>query len=352
MTDSYPISVALLSYGMSGRVFHAPFIHAHPGFKLAGAWERTAERIRQDYPDAIRFTSLEEVLDSDVRLVVVNTPTGTHFSNTLAAIKAGKDVIVEKAFTATLPQAIELQQLARSTGRKIAVFQNRRWDSDFLAVREVLESGKIGTLVEAQFCYDRYSPGLSPKVHKETPSPGAGVLRDLGPHLIDQALTCFGLPEGVFADIRITRAHSQVDDYFELLLYYPSFRVRLHSGYFNREPWPAYVLHGTLGSFHHLRTDVQEAALQAGKKPGTEGWGADASTGLLHRMEGTSAIRELTATPAGNYMQFYDGVWKALDSDTAMPVTATDGVHVMMVIDAAERSANTGSVVSPDWKIR
>lgn len=339
------IPAALLSYGMSGRVFHAPFLFAHPGFKLTGAWERSADKITQDYPGTRRFNTFEEVLNSDAQLVVVNTPTSTHFSYALAALKAGKDVVVEKAFTATLAEAEQLEAAATSHGRQITVFQNRRWDSDFLAVRQVLASGKIGALVEAQFSYDRYSPGLSIKAHKEIPSPGAGVLRDLGPHLIDQALTCFGLPDAVFADIRITREQSQVDDYFEVLLYYPSFRVRLHSGYFNREPLPAYVLHGMLGSFHHHRTDVQEYALQAGQKPDSENWGADTSTGILHWMNGTSAVREEIATPAGNYMRFYDGVWQALTAGEAMPVTAPDGTAVMRVIDAAGRSAATGAVI-------
>ena len=339
------VSTALLSYGMSGKVFHAPFIHAHPGFHLMGAWERSSEKIALDYPGTVRFSSLEEVLRSDAQLVVVNTPTSTHFSFALAALQAGKDVIVEKAFTSTLSEAIDLAQAARRHGRKIAVFQNRRWDSDFLSVRQMLASGKIGELVEAQFSYDRFSPGLSAKAHKEIPSPGSGVLRDLGPHLIDQALTCFGLPQAVFADIRITRQQSQVDDYFELLLYYPAFRVRLHSGYFNREPLPAYVLHGTRGSFHHHRTDVQEAALQAGKKPGSEDWGKDPATGLLHWMAGTAAVREEIHTPAGNYMQFYEGVWQAIRNNAPMPVSAADGVEVMQVIDAAGRSAAEGRVI-------
>lgn len=338
-------SVALLSYGMSGKVFHAPFISTHDGFRLTGAWERSKKQIESDYPGAQSFDSLEELLSAPIDLVVVNTPTSTHFEYAKQALEAGKHVVVEKAFTTTAAEAIALAELANKVNRSIAVFQNRRWDSDFLAVREVLASGKIGEVVEAQFGYDRYNPALSAKAHKEIPSAGAGVLKDLGPHLIDQALVAFGVPEAVFADLRITREHSQVNDYFELLLYYPRTRVRLHSGYFNREPIPAYVIHGTHGSFHHHRTDVQEAQLQAGVKTNLADWGVDASTGLLHCMDGTSARREELQTPPGNYMKFYDGVYQCLSNGSPMPVTAQDGINVMQIIEAAELSAREGRLV-------
>lgn len=239
------IRTALLSFGMSGRVFHAPFIHLHPGLELYGVWERTKSASLEFYPGIRIFRSLEELLaDESIELVIVNTPTNTHFEYTKKVLEAGKHAVVEKAFTTSVAEAIELQQLAAQQHKKISVFQNRRWDSDFKTVKKIVAEGWLGDITEAEFHFDRYKEELSPKMHKEIPGPGAGVLNDLGPHLIDQALFLFGMPDAMFADIRITRPVSQVDDYFELLLYYKTMRVRLKAGYLVREPLPSFIVHG------------------------------------------------------------------------------------------------------------
>ena len=342
---SRPIKTVLLSFGMSGRVFHAPFIRQHAGFQLLGAWERSKRQVEAAYPGTISFPSLEAVLDSEAELVVVNTPNDTHFDFASRALRAGKHVIVEKSFTATQAEAESLNRQARMAGLQIAVFQNRRWDSDFKSVKDILSSGILGEPIEAQFGYDRFNPGLSAKLHKENPTPGAGVLRDLGPHLIDQALVLFGMPQAVFADLRVTRERSLVQDYLEILMYYPRLRVRLHSGYFNCEPVSAYVVHGTRGSFHHDRTDVQESRLQSGASPGTPDWGQDNSPGRITLMQDGRPVRREIPTPNGDYMDFYAGVHQALRQGSNMPVTAEDGVRVMTIIEAAETSAREMRVV-------
>ena len=331
------IPTALLSYGLSGRAFHAPFITSHPGYQLLGAWERTARRIQEDYPEVIRFNSLEEVLSSSAELVIINTPTYTHFEFARQALESGKNIVVEKAFVTTTEEAVVLERIAKAYNRTISVFQNRRWDSDFLTVKKIAESGILGDLVEAQFSFDRFNPSLSPKKHKEEPSPGAGILKDLGPHIIDQALLLFGMPEKLFADIRITRDHSQVDDYFEILFYYPGLRVRLHAGYFVREATPAYVLHGKHGSFLKSRSDNQEAYAVAGKKPDDAGWGKDNSEqyGLLHVQNQEKQIYERIESEQGNYMTYFDNLHKALTLAHPVPVSASDGIRVMRIIDAA-----------------
>ncbi|MBX2947288.1 MAG: Gfo/Idh/MocA family oxidoreductase [Cyclobacteriaceae bacterium] len=332
------IKTALLSFGMSGRVFHAPFIHAHPGFELAGAWERSAKNIQQLYPETKSYSSLEELLhDDSIALVVVNTPTYTHYEFTRRALEAGKHVIVEKAFTTTAAEAEELKTLATEVNRKLSVFQNRRWDSDFKTVQHIISKGVLGDLVEVSFSYDRYNPALSPKLHKEIVQPGAGVVHDLGPHLIDQALVLFKMPQAVFADLAITRASSKVYDYFEILLLYPSLRVRLRAGYFVREPAPSYIVHGTKGSFLKTRADVQETDLQAGKKPSGKGWGVEPEKeqGLLHTEIDGKVVRDKIETLPGNYMEYYDGIYRSLANDGPLPVTADEGVQVMRITDAA-----------------
>lgn len=337
------IRTALLSYGMSGKVFHAPFIHLHPGLVLKGAWERSKKVIATDYPGVTSYASMEEILAApDVDLVVVNTPTYTHFDYTKQVLQAGKHAVVEKAFTGDAAEARELQKLAEKHHVKLSVFQNRRWDSDFQSVRSVVDSGVLGEIVEATFAYDRFNAGLSYKVHKETPSAGAGIVKDLGPHLIDQALVVFGMPEKVFADLMVTRAGSQVDDYFEILLYFPKHRVRLHSGYFVREPVPSYVVHGRLGTFQKTRADIQETRLQAGEKPTREGWlEPESERGYL-----TTDKAQRVTSPPGNYYQYYEGVYRSIVEDKPMPVTSQDGVNVMRVIDAVYESARLGRVVA------
>lgn len=342
------VGVALLSFGMSGRVFHAPFIEAHPGFTLVGSWERSNKSIQQFYPQVKSYASLESLLaDERVDLVIVNTPTYTHYELTKKVLEAGKHAVVEKAFTATAAEAMELKALAEKMNSKLSVFQNRRWDSDFKTVKHIVDRGVLGNLVEVSFSYDRFNPNLSPKLHKEVPRPGAGVVHDLGPHLIDQALYLFGMPEAVFADISITRPASRVYDYFEILLYYPSWRVRLRAGYFVREPAPSYIIHGTKGSFLKTRADVQEADLQAGKKPLNPDWGVEPKQeqGLLHTEVDGKIIRERIESLPGNYMEYYEGIYQALVHDKQLPVTALDGVQVMRVIDAAFASSEEKRVI-------
>lgn len=335
------IKTALLSYGMSGKVFHAPFLNFHPGFELLGSWERSKKLIHQDYPSVKSYATIEELLQDDVDLVVVNTPVDTHYEYAKKVLLAGKHALVEKAFTTTVAQAQELAALAKEKGLKLSVFQNRRWDSDFKTVQKIISDNVLGDIVEVEFHFDRYNPILSPKQHKETANSGAGILKDLGPHLIDQALCLFGLPQSVFADIRITREHSLVDDYIDILLYYSHFRVRLKAGFFVREAIPSFVVHGKKGSFLKARGDVQEDELKLGMKPNLDTWGTESSDkkGLLHTEINGEIVKEYIPTLQGNYYDFFDGVYNSITQDAIEPVTAQDGVHVMQIIEAAIQSS-------------
>ena len=334
------IKTALLSYGMSGKVFHAPFLAFHEGFELIGSWERSKKLIQEDYPDVKSYRTLEAVLEDDVDLIVVNTPVGTHYEYAKKVLLAGKHAIVEKAFTTTVAEAQELAALANEKGVKLAVFQNRRWDSDLKTVRQVLLDGSLGEIVEAEFHFDRYNPNLSPKQHKETANSGAGILKDLGPHLIDQALYLFGVPTAVSATIRITRENSLVNDWIDLQLIYPKMSVRLKASFFIREAIPAYQLHGKKGSFLKARGDVQEDDLKLAKKPNLTNWGTEdiEKEGLLHTEVNGKIVHGKIPTLQGNYYSFFDGVYNAIVNDTVEPVTAQDGVHVMQIIEAAIQS--------------
>jgi scyllo-inositol 2-dehydrogenase (NADP+) len=342
------IKTALLSYGMSGKVFHAPFLNLHQGFEIIGAWERSEKRIQNDFKNARSYDSIEDLLSDEIDLVIVNTPTATHFDYAKMALLAGKHVLVEKAFTSNVAEAQELDELAKLQGLKLAVFQNRRWDSDFKTVKQIFESGVLGKLVEAEFHFDRYNPNLSPKLHKESVNDGAGILKDLGPHLIDQAVSLFGFPKAVFADIRITRKNSLVDDYFDILLYYDDFRVRLKAGFFVKEPVASYILHGEKGSFLKTRGDVQEDELKLRKKPNLTTWGTEkeGNEGLLHTEIEGKIIKEKVPTLQGNYYDFFEGVYQAIANDKTEPVTAQEGLNVMRIIEAAFQSSEQKRVVN------
>ncbi len=342
------IKTALLSFGMSGKVFHAPFISLHPGFELTGAWERSKKLINEIYPSVTSYPTLESILEDDsVELVIVNTPNATHYEYTKKVLLAGKHAVVEKAFTTTVAEAEELKLLSEQTGKKISVFQSRRWDSDFKTVQKIKDEGLLGEVVEAALNYERFKSAIGPKQHKESAGPGAGLLNDLGPHLIDQALTLFGMPTSVFATVRITRENSKVDDWFEIQLFYPATSVRLKSGMFVREILPAFILHGTKGSFIKSRGDVQEALLLKGGQPNTTDWGTepDSESGYLYTDKDGVISKEKITTEIGNYYFYYDEVYNAITNDTAIPVTCEQGINVMKVIEAATKSNEERRVI-------
>jgi predicted dehydrogenase len=211
----------------------------------------------------------------------------------------------------------------------------------------VIQEKLLGNVIEAEFHFDRFKEEVSPKLHKEVPGPGTGSLYDLGSHLIDQALQLFGDPIEIFADIQIMRPVSKVDDYFEVVLYYPGMRVRLKSSYQVREPLPGYVIHGSKGSFIKPKTDVQEAMLQAGKVPGQPDWGTESETekGLLHTEINGKVIREYVPSLKGNYLEYYEGIYKAIRNNEPLPVSAEDGLKVVRVIETAYDSNSKKKVM-------
>ena len=343
-----PIKTALCSFGMSGWVFHAPFLQVHPGFDLYAVWERSKKLAQEKYPNVKSYDTLDELLkDEAIELVVVNTPNYTHYDYAKQALQAGKHVVVEKPFTVNSKEGKELIQLAKKKKKKLSVYQNRRYDSDYKAIKNVIQEKLLGNVIEAEFHFDRFKEEVSPKLHKEVPGPGTGSLYDLGSHLIDQALQLFGDPIEIFADIQIMRPVSKVDDYFEVVLYYPGMRVRLKSSYQVREPLPGYVIHGSKGSFIKPKTDVQEAMLQAGKVPGQPDWGTESETekGLLHTEINGKVIREYVPSLKGNYLEYYEGIYKAIRNNEPLPVSAEDGLKVVRVIETAYDSNSKKKVM-------
>ena len=322
-----PIRTALLAYGMSGKLFQAPFLAAHPGFELYAVVERTEARMARDYPSIRSFRSVAELLaDATVELVVVNTPSATHFELASLALRAGKHVLLEKPVATSVAQLQELLALARQQGRYLLAYQNRRWDSDFGAVRRIVEGGQLGQLLEAHFRFDRYKPALNVKKFKEEPGPGAGLLADLGPHLIDQAISLFGQPLSARKTLGSNRPGSQVDDFFSLHLHYPrGLNVWLTSSLLVAAPGPAYVLHGTHGSYQKPRTDPQEAQLLAGLAPIAPDYGREqpGQEGLLTLVSAEAAPRTTPdAAAPGNYLGLFEAVHETIRHQIPYPITA------------------------------
>ena len=326
MTNS-PIPTGLLAHGMSGRIFQAPFLAAHPGFELRAVAERHEKRMARDYPAVRSYDSVAELLTDDtLELIVVNTPSNTHFDLARQALQAGRHVLIEKPVATTPAQLRELLDLARQQGRHLLAYQNRRWDTDFGAVRRVVESGRLGRLIEAHFRFDRYKPALNPKVFKENGDPGSGLLFDLGPHLIDQAISLFGRPLSATKTLGQHRPDTRVDDFFSLHLRYPAgLNVWVSGSLLVADPGPAYVLHGTLGSYRKHRTDPQENQLVAGRTPKAPGYGHEApgDEGRLTLAAPDGSLRT-TPDPAapGNYRGLFEAVYQTIRHGQPYPITA------------------------------
>lgn len=343
------IKTGLCSYGMSGKLFHAPFLQQHGGYELYAVCERSKKEMQDRYPGVISYATIDELMaDAAIELMIINTPNYTHFDYARKALLAGKHIVVEKPFCNTVAECDELIALAKEKGKKISVYQNRRWDSDFQTVRKVIGEKWLGDVVEAEIHFDRYDQNLSPKLHKETPGPGAGIFYDLGPHLVDQALQLFGMPRAIFADITILRPISKVDDYIELILFYEGLRVRLKAGYLVKEPVPAYVIHGNLGSFHKSRGDIQEAELKKFVVPGSAEWGKEPESqqGILNVIRDGETLRKLVPTENGNYGIYYTRLYEALRNNAPLPVTAEEGRNVIAIIEKAYQSVHEKRIIA------
>ncbi len=327
------LNVALLGYGMAGKVFHAPLIAATPGLTLRKVVTSRAAEVAERYPDATVTTDLAAALaDPAIDLVVVATPDAVHAQHGHAALDAGKAVLIDKPFATTLDDARALADKAERSGQLLSVFHNRRWDSDFLTIRKLIADGALGEVTQFESRYDRFRPVVIDQWKEKA---GAGTWYGLGPHLVDQALQLFGMPLGVYADFAVQKDGGEAVDYCHVLLRYPRLRVILHACQLAPVNDLRFVVHGTGGSFVKHGLDPQEAALAAGTSPGGQGWGADPRPGALFRVDGGS---DFTSLP-GDYLAFYAALRDALNGAGDNPSNPADALATMTVMDVAMRSA-------------
>lgn len=331
-----PIHVALIGYGFAGQVFHAPVIQSVPGLRLVTAVSSKPEKVKSDWPDLWVSESVEEVLSNpEMDLVVIATPNHTHADLAQRALQAGKHVVVDKPFTLRAREARSLASLAAQMDKVLSVYQNRRWDSDFLTVRQILQAGTLGEVVHFESHFDRYRPEVRNR-WREQAGPGTGLWYDLGPHLADQALLLFGPPKAVYADMALQRNQARTTDYFHVLLRYARLRVVLHASTLVVGGSPRFVIHGTQGSFIKYGLDTQEEALKQGHFPGQPGWGQDRLEGQLYLPD--QPPQSLAGEP-GDYRHFYAGVRDAILQKGPNPVTPEQAVQLMELLEAALQSA-------------
>jgi scyllo-inositol 2-dehydrogenase (NADP+) len=335
------INVGIVGYGLSGRYFFAPFIDYHRHMRLSAVVSTQAVAILNAYPGIEVYSAFDQMIaNPTIDLIVVASPNHTHFAYAQKALMAGKHVIVEKPFTTTATEAGILIDLANKKRLVLAPFHNRRWDCDFLTVKKIIEEGTLGQLLEFESHFDRYRPLYERAPWKNVPLSGNGILYDLGPHLIDQALALFGLPLSVYADIRTQRTNGEIDDYFDLHLYYLQLKVILKASAFVREPGPRFMLHGRNGTFIKYGLDPQEEHLKLGFKPGDQGYGNDdpKNYGTIHTDINGEVIRNEVKSINGNYLPYFESVYQSIVYGKPLIVKPDDGLNVIRVIETAYRS--------------
>ena len=323
------IKTALVGFGKAGEFLHAPFIANNTSFELTKIVERTPKHAATAYPKAQVVRSYEEVLsDSAIELIVLTTPNETHASLAEQALLVGKHVVVDKPFTIYAADAKRLQELSVKTGKQIFVYQNRRWDGDFLTVQKILKEGILGEIISIESRFDRYRPEPRTTYWKESDALGNGLWYDLGPHLMDQAFHLFGKPQKYTAEIKKQRTGAVGIDYFDVTFSYEKFSYCIHAGMLEKEPTARWVIKGSKGNYTKYGVDPQEARLNAGEQPIGGDWGkeTEAAYGTITFADGSTTFYP---TINGDYRKFYQGVYESIRNEAPPLISLTDAVELV-----------------------
>lgn len=340
------IRVGLIGFGFASKTFHVPLLHATPGYRIVAVSSRRPAEVQMVLPGVdVIADPIAIATHAGVDLVVIASPNDTHAPLAEAALRAGRNVVVDKPFTISVAQARQLATVAVESGTLLSVFHNRRWDSDFLTVRSVIQEGVLGEVALFESRIDRYRPEVRDR-WRENPGPGSGLLYDLAPHLIDQALLVFGIPDDVQGTLAKQRNGAMTDDYFHLLLRYGRRIVILQAGTLVSGGGARFAVHGDRASVVKHKPDLQEDQLRAGMIPGTPGWGMDPDNAVIYD-GATGETRELQSVP-GDQRGYYAALREALRGRAPNPVSPAQGVAVMAIIEAAFRAAADGRQVLPE----
>jgi scyllo-inositol 2-dehydrogenase (NADP+) len=341
------VKVGVIGFGMAGHAFHARVIRGVQGLELACILERRGSRAQERYPEVRVARTLEEFLaEKSIQLCVIATPNDSHFELARACLLAGRHVVVDKPLTPTLAEAEELVRMAEEKRLLLTVYQDRRWDGDFHTVRKIVDSGGLGVIAEYEARYDRFRPEPKANAWRERADyPGAGVLFDLGPHLIDQALVLFGEPKSIWASAFCQRATSRVDDAFDVCLEYPGLRAMLRARIIALAPGPHFLIHGTKGSFVKYGMDPQEVRLRGENFSDGTDWGSDWGEDPEEFWGTLSLVSEpgvKVKTERGDYRGFYANVRDAIEKGSVLEVTPQQALRVMRGVLLAHKSSREG----------
>jgi predicted dehydrogenase len=345
--------VGIIGFGLAAKVFHAPFVSAVPGLRLVAFVERKSDEAHKAYPATKTVRTVEELIaDPEIELVVVATPNETHYRLAKQCLTAGKHVVIDKPFAGKSAEAAELIEIARRKGVLVAPFHNRRWDGDFLTVKKILADGSLGRLVTFESHFDRYRPIQREGTWKEASDPANGLLMDLGPHLVDQALALFGMPKTITASVRTDRDKTDIEDAFDICLGYDRLLAWCRSSMVACDASPRFLLHGTAGSYKKYGLDPQEPALVGGAKvprigePGEwlpedeKHWGTLTVAPVLAD-PGTLVVKKLETVP-GDYREFYANVRDAVAGRAELAVPSSAGFEVVRLLELARISSSEG----------
>ena len=340
------IRTGIIGFGLSGRVFHAPFIDVVDGFeltKISTSNPAGIELIKQRYPETNIVAGAEEIInDKNIDLVIVTSPNTVHFKWAKEALLAGKHVVVEKPFTTTTAEADELIELSIQQGKILTAYHNRRFVSDTKTVKKILASGLLGEVVDFETHFDRFRSEPRPIGYwREDPLPGSGIFYDLGSHLIDQALHFFGLPLSITAHIISQRPWSKADDCFDVKLHYPTLTATLKSTMLAKIPGPTFQIHGTNGSFVKFGLDVQEENLNKGMIPNTPDWGKEPESmrGKLVTDFNGVKMEAFVESENGDYREYFINLRDAIHGKAILAVKPEEARNVIRVIELAFQSS-------------
>lgn len=334
------IKTAVIGHGFSAKTFHLPFLTSLADFQVSAISSSQGDAVAANYPDATIYPTAEDlILKSDAELVVITSPNVTHFPLAKLALQQQKHVLLEKPFVTTVAEGEELIALAEQQDRLLTVYQNRRWDSDFLTLKMLIESGKLGEIRYFSSHFDRFRPNKRDR-WRELPGAGTGIWYDLGPHLVDQTLCLFGMPQSLTGRCLVMREGCEVVDYFNVTLHYPDKEVVLHSAPFTPEPNPRYTLQGTAGSFLKYGLDPQEPRLIDGVLPVKDSWAAE--TKAQYGTHYTEDAKTVIPSVLGGYQHFFIALAKAIRGEGANPVPAVEALQGIKIIEAALQSSEEG----------
>ncbi|MDE1177421.1 MAG: oxidoreductase [Edaphobacter sp.] len=336
------VRVGLIGYGYAGKTFHAPSILAVDNMPITVVGSSKGEELRSVFPSSIFCAADEVPTHPDVDLVVIATPNDSHYPLAKAALLAGKDVVIDKPFTVTLEEARSLRSIAQQQGRLLSVFHNRRWESEILAAKQILDSGELGRVTHFECHMDRFRPNVRRR-WREDPGPGAGLWFDLGPHLIDLSLYLFGLPDAVHGSFAGLRDGAQTDDWAHIQLLYPHMRIVLNATLLSSGGMPRALMHGTTASWAKYGQDVQEDQLKSGMSPRDPAFGIDPTPCYIY--DGATGERREIPSPRGNQKGYYEAVRDAILHGSGLPVTARDAITTMAILETSFRSGQEGRVL-------